>query len=324
MKDLETDFQGWHGLFGVCFKKNYEDLVKLVKEDPELGRDLKHVEIPKIASSTLVRVEDWPTDNNGMVLVRLNLEQECQAVFTDYRSDMRFLADSDLRMSGDELLDIRNSDYSLLMYTLTSKSKEQNCRVRDRVLGKFTDIKDVGVYKSFKEHQSRVLEKVCGRRYSEELINLEPIEISGPRYSLAWQFYCRKRTIPALKIIRQHPELKNNIVQAGRDPLGLGLTYLLLTDEGRQVSIILAEPTYKLSSKEYISRTGESFSDRDYCSLSITAISSDRKLSMKYLKRMEQLFADHDLTNIKESRYFVDVAMKHLNEQLIERHEREE
>ena len=86
---------------------------------------------------------------------------------------------------------------------------------------------------------------------------------------------------------------------------------------------MLGEPLFVDETEEFIAQTGKHLDHNEYNSLMITVTSPDRELSRTYLKKMEQLFAEYDLQNIKRPRGYIEASMEGLNNLAIDTHERE-
>lgn len=294
MVNLEAELNGFHALFGIRLKSETPDLLSILAEDDELRESLAHV------------------DDLGDKVMYVFQIGACEAVFTESKNQS-FLTDSDLNITSDDRLTYRMMGYKLIFFTISSRDKDENYKLRDRVLKNFSQTISIDTKSEFKDIQEDLLHEVCQRRYMEDIIDAETIEITSNRYNILWHYFVRKRLPVLQNVIQRNNELRNALVVLQQEGDMLYAAFEFKHD-GQSVKVTLSEKITVYAEGRLFTKEGETLDGKEYNTLSVTVWSKDRKLNAEYTQKLKSYFSEFDVKDTKAPRHFIKHVFEYLED----------
>jgi hypothetical protein len=240
---------------------------------------------------------------------------ECEAAFTECKN-YDFLNDPDLSIASDDRLTYRMMGYKLLFFTISSRDKDANYKLRDRFLERFSQTKSIDANTEFKEFQETVLHDVCTRRYMEEIVEAESIEITSNNYNILWHYFVRKRRPFLQNVIAKNKELKNALVAVQKEGDMLYAAFEF-KNNGQSVKATLSEMTKPYAEGRLFTKEGKTLDGNMYNTLSVTVWSKDRKLNAEYAQKLKDFFSNFELKETKAPRHFIVNVAEYLQDTLL-------
>ncbi|MBD3259826.1 hypothetical protein GF371_04330 [Candidatus Woesearchaeota archaeon] len=294
MVNLEAELNGFHALFGMRLRSDVRNIASIAASDDELKESLLAV-----------------NDLGSQVMYTFRFD-DCEAVFTEYINN-DFLEEPDLKIAADDRFTYRMMGYKLLFFTISSRDRENNYSTRDKFLKKFPELFDLGASRQFEEFQKRNLFEVCSRRYMEEMIVAEDIEIASNNYNILWHYFSREREPVLQEIIERNKELTDAMTAMEQQGDMLYAAFRF-RHNGQNVMATLSEMTSPYEEGRLLTSDGKALDGERYNTLSITVWSKDRNLNREYTEKLKSYFERFDLRKTKAPRSFIERTMEFLEE----------
>jgi hypothetical protein len=313
MPDIIIEADGVHALHGMRIKPFGNHLKDVVEGDFRL--------LENLAESVPVVDPNYP-DTTSMQF-HFTFPYGSDAIFTDYNGYFINVLDGrekelfGIEMTDDERFSHRAMGSSLLMFSISGKTRDNIIEARDKVVSKFPGLETVTVDPEYEVTKIDELINVCRKRNGGIVVDCEPLELRGLKYHILGTMFAKSRLCPLSGLLESEIDLRSKITSRGiTSDESVYFAKLDIPDLRGEVTLLVSETTPSYDHSQLFHTDGARLNPKQSSVLSVVAISEKRELVYEYSNKFISYVPEEALDYMKATQAFIAGEIEDLKETL--------